>query len=203
MKLGVTGGIGAGKTTVCRIFNVLGIPVFSADIEARIIMETDQNVIRKINALTGKDLFLNGSLDRKGLAKLIFTNKNLLEQVNNVVHPVVLNQFLIWTEKQYTPYVILEAAILFESNASKLVDKIITVIAPEEERVERVIQRNDLTREQVMERMQNQMHDEERLIQSDYVIDNSENQMIIPLILKIHDDILNKIQSKKQGWEIL
>ena len=197
MKLGVTGGIGAGKTSVCRIFNILGIPVFSADSEARIIMETDAGVTSKINSIAGKDLFVNGLLDRKELAKLIFNSKRLLEQVNKVVHPVVFEKFLIWADRQDAPYLILEAAIIFESNASKLVDKIITVIAPVEERIERVIQRNDLTREQVMERMRNQMEDAERLGQSDYVIDNSENEMIIPSVLKIHEDILYHIKTGK------
>jgi dephospho-CoA kinase len=197
MKIGITGGIGAGKTSVCRVFNVLGIPVFYADTEARTIMDMDSNVKSKIISITGKDLFAGGSLDRAELAKMIFTDKNLLNKVNDIVHPVVVNQFLIWADSQDAPYVIIETAIIFESGTSKLVDKIITVIAPEEERIERVIQRNDLTREQVLDRIRNQMNDDERLKQSDYVIDNSENEMIIPVILKIHDELLHKIKSGK------
>ena len=126
---------------------------------------------------------------------LIFNNNTLLEKVNSLVHPVVFDHFRKWEKEQTAPYVIMEAAILFESGASKLVDKIATVVAPVEERVERVIQRNSLSREQVMERMRNQMDDETRIKLSDYVIYNSENDMIIPAILKIHEDILKYINT--------
>ncbi len=196
-KLGVTGGIGSGKTSVCRVFNILGIPVFSADQEAREIMEKEDGVIRRINSITGRDLYSGGSLDRKALATLIFNNHTLLEKVNSLVHPAVIDHFLKWEKVQSSPYVIMEAAILFESGASKYVDKIAAIIASPEERLQRVIQRSNLTKEQVLERMRNQMDDEERMKLSDYVISNSENDMIIPEILKIHEDILLTINSGK------
>jgi dephospho-CoA kinase len=195
MKLGITGGIGSGKTSVCRVFNVLGIPVFSADLEARKIMEYDKGIMQKINSIAGKDLYPNGNLNRKELAALIFNNQSLLEKVNSLVHPLIFDQFRMWAKAQTSPYVIMEAAILFESGASELVDRIATVIAPMEERVDRVIHRNSLSREQVMERMRNQMDDDTRIRQSDYVIHNSEQDMIIPAILKIHDDILTHIKT--------
>jgi dephospho-CoA kinase len=190
MKLGVTGGIGSGKTTVCNVFNVLGIPVFSADPEAREIMDNDKGIIRRINSIAGSDLYINGSLDRMKLAALIFNDNTLLEKINSLVHPVIFDHFKRWELVQTAPYVIMEAAILFESGASKLVDRIATVVAPLEERVERVIHRNSLSREQVIERMRNQMNDETRIKLSDYVIHNSENDMMIPAILKIHKDIV-------------
>ena len=190
MKLGITGGIGSGKTTVCRVFNVLGIPVFSADPAARQIMETDEKIIRGINSIAGKDLYVNGSLDRMELATLIFNDQSLLKKVNSLIHPAVLDHFIRWEKEQTTPYVIMEAAILFESGASKLVDKIATVVVPIEERINRVISRNRLSRKQIMERIQNQMDDETRIKLSDFVIPNSENDMIIPVILKIHKDLL-------------
>ncbi len=195
MKLGVTGGIGSGKTSVCRVFNVLGIPVFSADPEARQIMENDEGIIRRINSIAGKNLYINGSLDRMELATLIFNDQILLDKVNSLVHPVVFDHFKRWELEQSAPYVIMEAAILFESGASKLVDRIVTVVAPMEERVDRVIHRNNLSREQVMERMRNQMDDETRIRSSDYVIQNSENDLIVPAILKIHEDILTYINN--------
>jgi dephospho-CoA kinase len=195
MKLGVTGGIGSGKTSVCRVFNVLGIPVFSADPEAREIMENDKSIIRRINSIAGKNLYINGSLDRMQLATLIFNDSTLLEKVNSLVHPVVFEHFIKWEKEQTAPYVIMEAAILFESGASKLVDRIASVVAPAEERIIRVINRNTLTREQVLERMRNQIDDEARMKLSDYVIHNSEKDMIIPSILKIHDDILTFINT--------
>src|SRR5450759_739784 len=193
LTLGVTGGIGSGKTSVCRVFDVLGVPVFSADREAQEIMKTDNVIIGKINSLVGKDLYIKGSLNRKELATIIFNDSTLLEKVNSVVHPAVFDRFRKWVSEQTTPYVIMEAAILFESGASKYVDKIATVIAPVEQRVERVILRNKLSREEVLERMRNQMDDTTRIKLSDFIISNSENDMIIPAILKIHHDILKFI----------
>jgi dephospho-CoA kinase len=192
-KLGITGGIGSGKTSVCRVFHVLGIPFFSADPEARSIMDFDESIMRSINSIAGKDLYKSGSLDRMELASIIFNDNSLLERVNSLVHPVVFDHFRRWELEQDAPYVIFEAAILFESGGSEMVDRIATIVAPVEERVDRVIHRNSLSREQVMERMRNQMEDDIKIKQSDYVIYNSENDMIIPAILKIHEDLLKII----------
>jgi dephospho-CoA kinase len=158
-------------------------------------MENDKGIIRRINSIAGKNLYISGSLDRMELAALIFNDHTLLEKVNSLVHPIVLDHFKHWEQKQTAPYVIMEAAILFESGASKLVDKIAVVVAPMEERVNRVIHRNSLSREQVIERMRNQIDDETRIKMSDYVIFNSENDMIIPAILKIHEEILEYINT--------
>jgi dephospho-CoA kinase len=195
MRLGITGGIGSGKTSVCRVFSVLGIPVFSADPEAQKVMNHDSGIIEEINRLADKNIYPNGKLDREALASLIFNNSEMLKRVNSIVHPVVFEKFLTWVEQQSAPYVIMEAAILFESGASKLVDRIATVIAPVEERIARVTWRNKLTREQVIERINNQMDDNERIKLSDYVINNSENEMIISSILKIHKDLLIHLNS--------
>ena len=195
-KLGITGGIGSGKTSVCRVFEVLGIPVFSADSEAREIMENDNDIIAGINYITGKDLYKNGSLNRAELASIIFNDTTILKKVNSLVHPAVFDRFAKWTLIQSTPYVIMEAAILFESGASVVVDKIATVVAPVEQRMKRVVLRNKLSQEQVMERMRNQIGDEERIRQSDFIINNSENDMIIPSILKIHNEILTFINTQ-------
>jgi dephospho-CoA kinase len=196
MKLGVTGGIGSGKTSVCRVFNALGIPVFSADPEAKRIMDNDEGIRQRINSIAGKNLYVSGNLDRVELAALIFNNQTLLEKVNSLVHPIVLDNFKKWEKEQTAPYIIMEAAILFESGASELVDKIAVVVAPTEERIKRVIHRNRLSREQVLERMHNQIDDETRIKLSDYVIYNAENDMIIPAILKIHEEILTNINNR-------
>ena len=190
IKLGVTGGIGSGKTSVCKVFNILGIPVFSADTEAKKVMEVDTGIILKLNAIAQKDLYAGGTLDRTALAKLIFSNHSMLERVNSLVHPAVFSRFNDWVKKQSTPYVIMEAAILFESGGWKMVDRIVTVTAPVEERIERVMSRSNLTKEEVLERIKNQTSDSEKIKHSDFVIDNSEGAMIIPAILKIHSDIL-------------
>jgi dephospho-CoA kinase len=190
MKLGVTGGIGSGKTSVCKVFNVLGIPVFSADYEARKIMDSDEEIIEKVKTISGKNVYSSGYLNRVELAQLIFNNEKLLGEINAVVHPVVLEKFIAWEISATSPYVIMEAAILFESGASELVDRVVSVVAPVEERIERVIRRNSLTREQVLDRIKNQMEDEERIRLSDYVIYNSEHEMVIPAIIHIHEEML-------------
>jgi dephospho-CoA kinase len=193
LKLGVTGGIGSGKTSVCRVFSILGIPVFSADTWAKQIMDNDEVIKTGVNSIAGKDLYASGILDRAGLAELIFNDKEILGRINSLIHPAVFDHFVRWSEEQTSPYVIMEAAILFESGASKFVDKTLTVVTPVEERIARVTRRNRLSREQVMERMRNQMDDESRIKLSDYIIYNSENDMIIPVVLQIHDDILKQI----------
>ncbi len=190
LKLGVTGGIGSGKTTVCKVFGVLGIPVFSADDEAKRILDSDREIQIKINLLAGKDLFSSGKLDRPALAKMIFNNKKLLEKVNSIIHPAVFRSFWEWFDQQDSPYSIMEAAILFESGAFRFMDKIVTVVTPLEERIERLVSGNRLTREQINERIKNQIDDESRIKQSDFVISNSENDLIIPSIIGIHEEML-------------
>jgi dephospho-CoA kinase len=189
-RLGVTGGIGSGKTTVCRIFRVLGIPVFVADTVARDIMESEPGIRSEMNLITGRDLYLTGVLDRKELADIIFNRPELLRKVNSVVHPAVLKRFDEWASGSESPYVIMEAAILFEAGADALVDRVVTISAPVEERISRVMGRNDLTREEVIRRINNQLEDEEREEQSYYILNNADNEMIIPEILKIHGDML-------------
>jgi len=197
LKLGVTGGIGSGKTTICKVFAVLGIPVFSADDEAKRIQDNDRDLQIKINSIAGKDLFPGGKLDRPEMAKLIFSNKDLLEKVNSIVHPAVFRSYNEWVKKQDSPYCIMEAAILFESGAFRLMDRIVTVITPMEERIERLVRGNKLSKEQIVERINNQIDDESRVKRSDFVISNSENDMIVPAIIEIHEEMLklyNKVK---------
>lgn len=196
-RLGVTGGIGSGKTTVCRVFSVLGVRSFKADEEAKVLMNNNLNVREQLNSIAGKDIYPNGVLDRQELARLIFNNVTLLNSVNQIVHPFVLAEFERWASKSEDPYVIMEAAILFESNAYMLVDKIVSISAPIEERIARVMGRSDLTRNQVIERVNSQLEDEERNQRSDYVINNSDSELIIPEILKIHDDMIRLAAKKK------
>ena len=196
-RLGVTGGIGSGKTTVCRIFRVLGVPVFVADIEARRLMHKDPAIRKEINAIAGEDLYTTGELDRRELARLIFNRPEMLRRVNASVHPAILRIFDDWAGKSEAPYVIMEAAILFEAKADVLVDRVAAISAPVEERIARVMGRNELSREEVLERINNQLEDDEREEQSYYVINNADNEMIIPEILKIHDDMLRLAERER------
>ena len=197
LRLGVTGGIGCGKTTVCKVFSVLGIPVFSADDEAKRIQDSDPYIQIKLNSIAGRDLYSSGKLDRKELAALIFSNKDLLFEVNSIIHPAVFKYFTKWVARQDAPYSIMEAAILFESGAYRLMDRIVTVVTPLEERIERIINGNILTKEQITARIRNQTDDESRIAKSDYVIYNSENDMIIPAILGIHREMLKLYEKSK------
>lgn len=190
MILGITGGIGSGKTIICRIFRILKVPVFSADDEARKIMETSGEIIRQITHIAGEHIYNNGILQRKELATIIFSNPEILKKVNETVHPEVFRRFSGWVNEQHHPYVIMEAAILFESGADKLVDKILTVTAPEEERIRRVTSRNMISEEEVVERIRNQFDDNFRIKRSDFVIDNPGNKLIIPEVLKIHEEMM-------------
>jgi dephospho-CoA kinase len=196
-RLGVTGGIGSGKTTVCRIFRVLGVPVFLADVSAREVMNNDPVIREKINGIAGKDLYSGGELDRMELARLIFNRPEMLKSVNAEVHPVVLKIFSKWADESDAPYVIMEAAVLFESKADTFVDRVVSISAPVEERIARVMGRNELSREQVIERIKNQLEDDEREEQSYYVINNADNEMIIPEILKIHEDMLRLAEKSR------
>lgn len=196
-RLGITGGIGSGKTTVCRIFRVLGVPVFVADNVAKELMHSDGEIRTQLSQVAGKDLYVSGSLDRKELARIIFNRPDLLRKVNEAVHPSVLRQFDEWASGEEAPYVIMESAILFEAGADSLVDRVATISAPVEERIARVMGRNDLSREEVIGRINNQLEDEEREEQSYYVINNSDNEMIIPEILRIHEDMLRLAEKDK------
>lgn len=198
IKLGITGGIGSGKTTVCRVFSVMGIPVFSADEEARKIQDNDHEVREMINSAVGKDLYKSGTLDRPELARLIFSNRELLEKINSIVHPVVFSYFREWVNHQNAPYSVMEAAVLFESGAYRMMDRILTVITPIEERIQRLLKGNKLTREQIDERINNQIDDSTRLEKSDYVIFNSENDMIIPAVLAIHKELVQLYNKSKK-----
>lgn len=186
LKIGITGGIGSGKSTVCRVFAVLGIPVFEADRIAKNLMNTDQEIHEKLVNLFGAPVYLpDQTIDRKYLAGIVFNDPSLLAQLNAIVHPVVRKTFFDWCEKQRSPYVIQEAAILFESGFYKMLDKTIVVVTDEAERIQRVMKRNDISLELVKERIKNQWSDEERIKLADFVIRNNDDELIIPQIIEI------------------
>ncbi len=199
LKLGITGGIGSGKSTVCKVFAVLGIPVFSADDEAKRIQENDRALQERISTIAGKDLFPGGRLDRSEMARLIFSDRSLLQKVNSVVHPAVFQSFEEWMKNQNSPYSIMEAAILFESGAFRMMDRVATVVTPFEERIGRLVAGNRFTREQIIERMKNQADDESRIAGSDFIIFNSENDMVIPAVLGIHGEMLKLYTKINRG----
>ena len=189
-KVGITGGIGSGKSTVCRVFMIMGIPVFEADSIAKELMNSDIVIREQLIHLFGSSVYLpDQTIDRKFLSGMVFNNPSLLEQLNLIVHPAVQKSFEDWCLNQQSPYVIHEAAILFESGFYKLMDKSITVVTDETERIERVMKRNKTTEEQVRERIRNQWTDEQRIKLTDFVIGNNDNELIIPQIVEIDKKI--------------
>lgn len=187
-KIGITGGIGSGKTTVARVFEQLGIPVYHADYWAKEIMNTEPLVIERLKELFGKDIYDNaGKANRKRIAELVFADKNKLNELNSIIHPAVWLHGENWL-KQHAgkPYILKEAAILFESGGNKDMDKVIMVSAPIEIRLERVMKRDNATREEVTARMANQWPDEQKIALSDFVIVNDDRQLVIPQVLEVH-----------------
>lgn len=186
--IGLTGGIGSGKTTVANHFMAAGIPVYIADDEARKIMQSAE-IINEIKKTFGNTVFENDILNREKLAGIVFSNPDKLKQLNAIIHPAVKKHFGGWIlDHKNSPFVIYEAAILFESGSYKDCDLIITVTAPLESRIQRVLQRDKTTRENVLKRMDIQWNDNQRISKSDYVIEN-----IIPEIAKSEVDKILKI----------
>ena len=192
LKVGITGGIGSGKTMVCKIFESLGVPVYYADFHAKRLMETSPVIIKGLTGLFGPSIISRGKIDRKKLAQIIFNDTDVLIAVNNLVHPEVRKNFIDWLKTMSGhDYVIEEAAILFESKAYKLLDFNITVSAPEEMRISRVMVRDNVSRESVISRINNQMTDQEREKLADAIILNDESDLLIPRILQLHNKLLN------------
>ncbi len=194
IKVGLTGGIGSGKTLVSEIFFRLGIPVFNADFEAKAILDTDKEVIQQITNNFGA-IYTENGIDREKLALIIFNDQVALKTINSIIHPKVREYFHSWIAKHANAkYVIEEAAILFESNAYKELDITINVHADELVRINRVIKRDKTTDESVKSRMNNQWSDKKRIELADFTIYNSGDKMVLPQVLEIHNQILKRIK---------
>ena len=185
LKVGITGGIGSGKSTVCALFEVLGIPVFYADEAARRVMDEDVALRAGISDLFGKDIYTEGHLDRPALSKAVFGNPEKLAALNALVHPATIAAAERWMAAQQSPYAIKEAAIFFESGSNAGMDIMIGVSAPKELRIQRAMKRSSLSREDVEARMARQMDEDEKMGRCDYVIVNDEVQALIPQVLQL------------------
>lgn len=193
MIVGITGGIGSGKSTACQIFNYLGIPIYDADSRAKFLMENNQQLVSRIKKLLGAEAFdSNGRLNNLFVANMVFKNPELLAQLNALVHPVVASDTFEWIKEQASPYVIKEAALLFESGANKNMDAVVVVQAEERIRIERVMLRNKITEEQVKDRIKRQMPESEKLRLADYVIVNDGSKSLIRQVLNLHQTLLNR-----------
>ena len=190
--VGLTGGIGSGKTTVAKMFEELGVPIYIADIEAKKLINRSKVIKRKLITLFGEEAYINNKINRVFIANQIFNNQDLLNKMNQIVHPKVASHFKRWLKKQASPFVIKEAAIFFENGSYKDLDAIITVTASIEERIKRVTQRDNSTKEKVLAVMKNQWDDKKKVELSDYVIYNTDLDSTQKQVVEIHQDILKK-----------
>lgn len=197
LKIGITGNIGSGKTTVSKLFELMGIPVFYADDAAKILMVTDEVLIAGIKQTFGHESYLDDqTLNRKHIADIVFNNETQLAKLNALVHPAVFRAFNSWAEEELkddVPYVLKEAAVLFESSSYKFCDKTIMVAAPLELRIKRVMHRDNITRQEVLNREARQFSEEKKIQLADYVIKNDESELVIPQVLKLHEEFLSLV----------
>ncbi|WP_437369007.1 dephospho-CoA kinase [Maribacter litoralis] len=190
--VGLTGGIGSGKSTVAKMFMQLGVPVYNSDGRAKHLMNNSIDIKKRLVEFLGKESYKEGQLNRTFIAKKVFNDTELLAQLNAIVHPVVREDFLKWANQQDFCYVIQETALLFENEAQNLYDYVILVTAPKEERISRVVNRDSVTREQVIARMDNQLEDDEKLNLSDYVVENIDIERTKSSVLQVHASIVSE-----------
>ena len=191
--VGLTGGIGSGKSTVINYFKELGITCYQADDEAKKLMNSDKGLIKKIKNSFGDSIYINSKLDRKKLSTIVFTDKQKLELLNSIVHPYVNRHFENYCKGLEDIYIIKEVAIIFETGTQNKFDKIILVRAPKEDRVKRIINRDKCNRQDAINRINNQIADYDKIDQCDFIIDNINLEEISNKVLKIHNSILNSI----------
>jgi len=189
--VGLTGGIGSGKTTVAQFFVELGVPLYNSDKEAQKLMKSSKKVREAVIELLGKKSYENKKLNKTYISDKIFNNKNMLEKLNSIVHPAVRKHFLRWVKRQNSPYVIQETAIIFENFAQDFYDKIILVTAPEDERILRVMRRSGISKKAIVARLKNQWTDAKKAPLSDYVIDNLELSKTKTKVEEVNNAILD------------
>lgn len=190
--VGITGGIGSGKSTVARVFECLKVPVYNADLRAR-ELTNDPETLKSIHSEFGNSVFTGAVLNRKELAALVFKDEEKLVKLNKIIHPLVKEDFDSWVNKSQFPYVIKEAAIMIESGSYKQLQELIVVSAPRDMRIERVMLRDGISREEVINRMDNQISEAERLKYADTLFVNDNKELLIPQIVQYHYKLLDKL----------
>jgi len=197
LKIGLTGGIGSGKTTVAKVFEVLGIPVYYADDRAKQLMNEDAELKEQIKKHFGEAVYTGGELNRKILADMVFADPEKLQLLNSLVHPATLKDAEAWMQTHNTPYCIKETALIFESGAHQHLDYVIGVTAPAPLRILRTMHRDGLSREEVVARMDKQLDDVIKMKLCDFVINNDEQEMLLPQVLALHQKLLTIVNSKQ------
>lgn len=190
LKIGLTGGIGSGKSTVAQIFEILGIPVFYADDQAKKLLDENEELKKSIIKNFGDTIYNDGKLNRSLMASIVFNDKEKLALLNSLTHPATKIAGEEWMKKQVSPYAIHEAALIFEANVNDRLDYVIGVSAPEELRIERIKKRNNATHGDVINRIKQQMNEDEKMKRSDFIITNDEQLPLIPQVLALHEKLL-------------
>jgi dephospho-CoA kinase len=197
LKIGLTGGIGSGKSTVARIFEVLGIPVYYADDAAKNLMNEDELLKTEIEKEFGAASYVDGKLDRAYISSIVFKDKEKLARLNALVHPATIRSAEKWMNAQQSLYTIKEAALIFESGSQEHLDFVIGVQAPRALRIHRVMQRDNVSSEEVSRRMQNQIEDDIKMKLCDFVVHNNEEELLIPQVITLHEKLLGMASTKK------
>jgi dephospho-CoA kinase len=192
IRVGLTGGIGSGKSTVARVFEVLGIPVYYADEATRQLMNTDEALRKEIISNFGEESYSNGQLNRPYIASIVFNDKEKLELLNALTHPATIRHANAWMQQQTAPYVIKEAALIFESGSAENLDYVIGVSAPKTIRIRRVMERDHISSEEVQKRMSRQLSEEMKMKLCDFVLINNELDLLTPQVLALHEQLLKK-----------
>jgi dephospho-CoA kinase len=199
LKIGLTGGIGSGKSTVAKIFEVLGIPVYYADVEAKRLMNEDLELRTNIIKHFGEKAYINEMLDRKYISSIVFSDPAKLELLNSIVHPATKKDGEKWMHQQTTPYAIHEAALIFEAKVSDRLDHVIGISSPVELRIKRAMERDNMSREEVISRMNKQLDEETKMSKCNFILINDEQQLLIPQVLELHKKLLDLSNQRKDG----
>lgn len=198
LRIGITGGIGSGKSTIAKVFSAMGIPVYNADDAAKRLMNTDEGLKDSIQRQFGTETYKNGILDRKYLAGIVFNNAYKLDLLNTLVHPVTIRDANEWMRNQQSPYVVKEAALIFETSAQEGLDLIIGVFAPKHLRLQRTLQRDKVSKIEIEKRMNRQLDENIKMKLCDFIIYNDEQQLVVPQVLALHHRFIKTSFRKKE-----
>ena len=189
ITVGLTGGIGSGKSTVAEMFRELGVPVYDSDEEAKHLMATSEDIKQQIVALFGKEAYLDEELNRKHIASKVFSDRGKLEELNSIIHPAVRTHFIEWRKGQTAPYVVQESALIFESGIQSMYDFVVLVTAPLDIRIKRVMERDDVAMEKVQDRIENQMGDHEKISLADFMVENVDLETTRKKVTELHNTL--------------
>jgi dephospho-CoA kinase len=189
VRVGLTGGIGSGKSTVAHVFEILGIPVYYADKEAKRLMSEDPEIRKEVIKHFGEEAYADNLINRRFIAEIVFKDKQKLQLLNSLVHPITIARAEEWMRRHQTPYVIKEAALIFESGSQETLDYVIGVSAPLNIRIQRTMKRDEVSREEVLNRMQNQIQESIKMRLCDFVIRNDDQHLVLPQVLALHEKL--------------